>query len=35
MSFILGLLLFVVVAGIIDARLPWPRPGAARARGPR
>jgi hypothetical protein len=29
MSFILGLILFVVVAGIIDAKLPWPRPGAA------
>jgi hypothetical protein len=26
MSFLLGLLLFVVVAGIIDAKLPWPRP---------
>jgi hypothetical protein len=26
MSFILGLVLFVVVAGIIDAKLPWPRP---------
>ena len=25
MSFIVGLLLFVVVAGIVDARLPWPR----------
>jgi hypothetical protein len=25
MSFILGLILFVVVAGIIDAKLPWPR----------
>jgi hypothetical protein len=29
MSFVLGLLLFVVVLGIIDARIPWP------ARGPR
>jgi hypothetical protein len=26
MSFVLGLILFVVVAGIIDAKLPWPRP---------
>jgi hypothetical protein len=26
MSFFLGLLLFVVVLGVIDARLPWPRP---------
>lgn len=26
MSFFLGLILFVVVAGIIDAKLPWPRP---------
>jgi hypothetical protein len=26
MSFILGILLFVVVIGVIDARLPWPRP---------
>jgi hypothetical protein len=24
MSFVVGLLLFVVVAGLIDARLPWP-----------
>ncbi len=24
MSFILGTLLFVVVIGILDARLPWP-----------
>jgi hypothetical protein len=29
-SFILGLLLFVVVAGVIDARLPWPRPQGKR-----
>jgi hypothetical protein len=28
MSFILGLILLVVVAGIIDAKLPWPRPRA-------
>jgi hypothetical protein len=27
MAFVLGVLLFVVVAGILDARLiPWPRP---------
>jgi hypothetical protein len=26
MSFILGLVLFVIVAGVIDAKLPWPRP---------
>jgi hypothetical protein len=26
MSFLLGLLLFVVVIGIWDARLPWPAP---------
>jgi hypothetical protein len=25
MSFILGTVLFVVVIGILDARLPWPR----------
>lgn len=34
MSFVLGLILFVVVVGRLDARLPWPsaraeRPGAA------
>ena len=27
MSFILGLVLFVVVAGVMDAKLPWPRHG--------
>jgi hypothetical protein len=26
MSFFVGLLLFVVVVGILDAKLPWPRP---------
>jgi hypothetical protein len=26
MSFFIGLILFVVVAGAIDARLPWPKP---------
>jgi hypothetical protein len=25
MSFFLGLILFVVVIGALDARLPWPR----------
>jgi hypothetical protein len=28
MSFILGLILLVVAAGVIDAKLPWPRPRA-------
>lgn len=28
MAFVLGVLLFVVVAGILDSRLiPWPKPG--------
>jgi hypothetical protein len=27
MAFILGLTLFVVVVGALDARFPWPRPG--------
>jgi hypothetical protein len=26
MAFIIGLVLFIVVAGIVDAGLPWPRP---------
>jgi hypothetical protein len=26
MSFFIGLILFVVVVGAIDARLPWPKP---------
>jgi hypothetical protein len=26
MQFILGVFLFVVVVGIVDARLPWPDP---------
>ncbi len=31
MSFILGVVLFVGVIGVLDARLPWPgRPPAAR-----
>jgi hypothetical protein len=28
MSFIIGLILFVVVIGVLDARLPWPKPRA-------
>jgi hypothetical protein len=36
MSFFLGLILFVVVAGTIDAKLPWPRArGAERQPEPR
>jgi hypothetical protein len=27
MSFILGILLFVVLAGRMDGKLPWPKPG--------
>jgi hypothetical protein len=27
MQFIIALVLFVVVAGLIDRGLPWPRPG--------
>jgi len=34
MSFFLGLILFVVVAGIIDAKLPWPRARVAPSRTP-
>lgn len=30
MPFILGLFLFVVVIGALDALLPWPKPGAGR-----
>lgn len=26
MAFIVGTLFFVVVVGVIDTRLPWPRP---------
>jgi hypothetical protein len=29
-AFVLGVLLFVVVIGVLDARLPWPEP---RSRG--
>jgi hypothetical protein len=32
MSFFVGLLLFVVVAGILDAKLPWPSRRTPRAR---
>jgi hypothetical protein len=31
MSFILGLILFAVVIGILDKRLPWPSSRASRA----
>jgi hypothetical protein len=30
MQFINALVLFVVVAGLIDRGLPWPRPGSGR-----
>jgi hypothetical protein len=30
MQFILALLFFIVVVGLVDAGLPWPRPGRAR-----
>jgi hypothetical protein len=33
MSFILGILLFVGVAGFLDAKLPWPKPRAASPKG--
>ena len=26
MAFVLGTLVFVILAGALDARLPWPRP---------
>jgi hypothetical protein len=32
MSFVIGLVLFVVVVGVLDARLPWPSPRAEPAR---
>jgi hypothetical protein len=28
MGFVVGVILFVVVIGILDARLPWPKPAA-------
>jgi hypothetical protein len=31
-SFIVGLILFVVVIGLLDARLPWPK--SARSKDP-
>jgi hypothetical protein len=30
MQFILALILFVIVLGVIDARLPWPPPGGTK-----
>jgi hypothetical protein len=33
MSFILGILLFVGVAGLLDAKLPWPKPRATSPKG--
>jgi len=32
MAFILGTLLFVLLVGFIDSRLPWPRPKTERQR---
>jgi hypothetical protein len=29
MGFIVGVILFVVVIGMLDARLPWPKPAGA------
>jgi hypothetical protein len=34
MAFILGLFLFVVVVGAVDARLPWPRTPREKAVAP-
>ncbi len=33
MSFILGVILFAVVVGALDARLPWPKPGTSKEVG--
>ncbi|HEX7667042.1 MAG TPA: hypothetical protein VF407_21075 [Polyangiaceae bacterium] len=33
MSFVLAIVLFVVVVGRLDARLPWPSPRAAKKEG--
>ena len=33
MSFVVGCILFVVVVGRLDARLPWPASRAKRERG--
>jgi hypothetical protein len=30
MAFILGTVLFVAVIGIVDSKLPWPRPATPR-----
>jgi hypothetical protein len=30
MSFVIGVILFVVVLGALDARVPWPRPRGKR-----
>jgi hypothetical protein len=30
MQFVLGVILFVVVLGVVDTRLPWPRPGRSK-----
>jgi hypothetical protein len=30
MSFMIGVILFVVVVGLLDARLPWPSPRSKR-----
>jgi hypothetical protein len=35
MSFFVGLILFVGVAGWVDARLPWPRPTSKRRKAGR
>ncbi len=32
MQFILGIVLFVIVIGVLDARLPWPKPRKGSAR---
>jgi hypothetical protein len=32
MSFIVGLILFVVVIGLLDRRIPWPSPGRPESR---
>lgn len=30
MAFIIGLLLFIVLAGLVNSGLPWPRSGSTR-----
>jgi hypothetical protein len=32
MSFIFGLIAYVVVIGILDAKLPWPQPSSPKGR---